>query len=89
MPDLKTIKGIIIIHQEETPGLGGRIAEADFLDRFETKKVFPRLTIQPPGKASGNNEVDGITGATLSCKAFEEILNREIEKYISVIKESR
>ena len=88
-PDLKTIKGITIIDQKETPGLGGRIAEADFLDRFETKEVFPRLIIQSPGKASGNNEVDGITGATFSCKAFEEILNSEIEKYVSVIKESK
>ncbi len=87
--DLKTIKGITIIHQEETPGLGGRIAEADFLDRFESKEVLPRLIIQPPGKASRNNEVDGITGATLSCKAFEEILNSEIKKYISVIEESK
>lgn len=89
MPDLKTIKGITIIHQEETPGLGGRIAEADFLDGFEAKQVFPRLMIQPPGKANKNNEVDGITGATLSCKAFEEMLNSEIEKYVSVIEENK
>jgi Na+-transporting NADH:ubiquinone oxidoreductase subunit C len=87
--DLKTIKGITIIRQEETPGLGGRIAEADFLNKFEAKTILPRLIIQSPGKASGNNEIDGITGATLSCKAFEEILNREIEKYVSIIKESR
>ena len=78
-----------IIRQEETPGLGGRIAESDFLGRFETKEVFPRLIIQSPGKASGNNEIDGITGATLSCKAFEEILNSEIKKYVSIIKENK
>jgi Na+-transporting NADH:ubiquinone oxidoreductase subunit C len=90
LADLKTIKGITIIHQEETPGLGGRIAEADFLDRFKTKQVFPRLTIiQPPDKATLNNEVDGITGATLSCKAFVEILNNEIEEYVSVVRENR
>lgn len=87
--DLKTIKGITIIHQEETPGLGGRIAEADFLDRFKAKEVFPRLRILSPGKASGRNEIDGITGATLTCKAFEEILNNEIAKYVSAIKESK
>ena len=88
-PDLKTIKGITIIHQEETPGLGGRIAEADFLDRFESKQVFPKLIIiQPPDKASLNNEVDGISGATLSCKALVEILNSEVKTYVSVIKET-
>jgi Na+-transporting NADH:ubiquinone oxidoreductase subunit C len=88
-PDLKTIKGITLIHQEETPGLGGRIAEAEFLDRFKAKTILPKLIIQPPGKASKDNEVDGITGATLSCKAFEEILNSEVEKYVSAIKENK
>ena len=44
LPDLETIKGIEIIHQEETPGLGGRIAEAEFLDRFQTKKLQPRYS---------------------------------------------
>ena len=88
-PDLKTIKGITIIHQEETPGLGGRIAEPEFLDRFKGKDVFPSLMIERSGKANKNNEVDGITGATLSGKAFERILNREIKKYVPVIKENR
>ena len=88
-PDLETIKGLTIVHQEETPGLGGRIAETQFLDRFKTKKVSPRLLIQSPGKASLDNELDWMTGATLSCKAFEEILNTEIKLYVSVIKENQ
>jgi Na+-transporting NADH:ubiquinone oxidoreductase subunit C len=87
--NLERIRGISIIHQEETPGLGGRIADADFLGRFQTKRISPGLIIQPAGKATGDNEIDGITGATLSCKAFEEILNSEIEKYITVIKENK
>ncbi len=87
-PDLEQIRGISIVHQVETPGLGGRIAEAVFLNRFESKKVAAGLIVQPPGKATADNEVDGITGATLSCKAFEEILNAEIKKYVSIIKES-
>ena len=87
-PDLKVIKGLSIIHQEETPGLGGRIAELDFLNRFTGKNVTGDLIIQPPGKASGDSEVDGITGATLSCKAFEGILNSEIKKYVFIIKEA-
>ena len=64
-PNLETIKGITLIHQEETPGLGGRIADAEFLDKFKAKTILPKLIIQPPGKASKDNEVDGITGATL------------------------
>ena len=87
-PDMETIKGVTIVSQKETPGLGGRIEEQQFLDRFRSKKIFPRLRITRPGKATGENEVDGLTGATLSCNAFEEILNSESRKYIPAIKES-
>lgn len=91
-PDLKTIKGITITHQEETPGLGGRIAERDYLDKFRSKKLVPELRILAPDKAgaqAADNEVDGITGATLSSKAFERILNTESQKYIYLIEGSR
>lgn len=84
--DLETIKGITIIHQEETPGLGGRIAEAEFLNRFRNKKLFPVFRIRRPGKASGVNEIDGISGATLSCMALEDMLNKEYKKYVPAIK---
>ncbi len=84
-PDLKTIKGVTIVSQKETPGLGGRIGEQEFLDRFRNRKIFPELRITGAGKAKGENEVDGLTGATLSCNAFEELLNSESHKYIKAI----
>ena len=87
-PDLETIKGITIVKQNETPGLGGRIADAEFLDQFKNKKVFPELRITGEGKASGENEINGMTGATMSCNALEELLNKETQKYIKAIKES-
>ena len=84
--DLDTIKGITIIHQEETPGLGGRIVEAQFLDRFKNKKLFPEFRIRPPGKARGINEIDGMSGATLSCMALEQMLNKESKRYVPAIR---
>lgn len=84
-PDLETIKGITLIHQEETPGLGGRIAEKEFLDKFKDKKIVPGIKILPPDKVSKVDEVDAITGATLTCNAFEEILNGQSKKYIPLI----
>lgn len=83
-PDLKTIKGITIIHQEETPGLGGRIAEKEFLNKFRNKKVFPELKILSPGKAKKENEVDGITGATMTIKSFEELINRNVREALDI-----
>ncbi len=85
-PDLETIKGITIIHQEETPGLGGRIAEKEYLSSFIDKKIIPKLEIVSPGKAIKENEVDGITGATMTSKAFEELINSQVQKHISNLK---
>ncbi|MBN2542686.1 FMN-binding protein [bacterium] len=87
-PDLETIKGITIVQQEETPGLGSRIGDKDYLDTFKGKKIIPDFKILPPGKASAENEVDGITGATLSCNAFSAILNNQFSKFVPLYKGS-
>jgi len=87
--NLQKIQGFSIIHQEETPGLGGRIAEPEFLARFKGINITEGLCVQSPGKAQADNELDGITGATLSCKALEEILNDEIKRYVAKIEDSK
>jgi len=84
--DLKTIKTIKILHQEETPGLGARIAEFSFLKQFRGKEFLPKLLFTPEGKASAKNEVDAITGATGSSKALEKLLNETLQKNISLLK---
>lgn len=85
--DLKTIRNLKIIHQEETPGLGGRIAEHDYLKQFKNKEVFPKLIFVPEGKSGNKNEVDAITGATGSSKALEKLINKNVQQYISVLRE--
>ncbi|MGB9595854.1 MAG: FMN-binding protein [Candidatus Poribacteria bacterium] len=77
-PDLYTIRNIKIIHQEETPGLGSRIADSEYLKYFKNKTIYPELVFMPVGKAKEDNEVDIITGATYSSKALERILNKAI-----------
>jgi len=85
--DLKTIRNIKITHQEETPGLGGRIAEKPYLKQFVGKSIFPKLIFMPEGHAAGANEVDAITGATGSSRAFEKLINGSAQKYLSALKE--
>lgn len=85
-PDLETIYGLKVVHQEETPGLGGRITEREFLNQFRNKKIIPKLLLLPPGKATKENEVDAITGATMTSKSFEDILNKNIQKYLLILK---
>ena len=81
----ESVKGIMIIDQEETPGLGSRITEKGFLDQFKEKKIEPSLVVVSGlSKASKDNEVDAISGATLTSKALETILNENIQKYKEV-----
>lgn len=84
-PGLKTIRTLKILHQEETPGLGARIAEKEFLGQFKNKECVPQLIFTPQGKAKANNEIDAITGATLTSKAFEKLLNETIRNNISAL----
>ncbi len=86
-PDLSTIKTIKILHQEETPGLGSRIAENSFLKQFRGKWFMPKLIFMPEGKAGANNEVDAITGATGSSKALERLLNGILQKNSGILRE--
>lgn len=67
--NLSTIQGLEIIHQEETPGLGGRITESDFKSQFKGKPVEPGVSF------------DGITGATMTSKAFKKIINENIKHF--------
>ncbi|TFG63709.1 MAG: FMN-binding protein [Spirochaetales bacterium] len=82
--DLKTIKGLTIIHQEETPGLGSRIAEKAHLDKFLNKEFAPALETVSEGKTEKNTQIDAISGATMSSKALVNILNAQYEEYRAV-----
>lgn len=84
--DLETIKDFKIISHTETPGLGARIVEPEFLAQFRGKKIKPHLVVVPYRKAVGENEVDAITGATETSKALEEIINRNAKIFLEKFK---
>ena len=69
--DFETIRGVRFYKQEETPGLGGEIGADWFQNQFVGKKLAsssgaPGFSVSKPGTASDQNEVDGITGATMT-----------------------
>ena len=71
---LDSLTGVEFVKQNETPGLGARITEDWFKDQFRGKK--PPLKMVPEGSASESNEVDAITGATITSKAVLGIINK-------------
>ena len=86
--DMTTILGITFHQQEETPGLGGEIASSWFCAQFVDKKIRdasgrPGLRIlRGRGNALSQNEVDGITGATMTCTKVEALLNEAIMRVV-------
>ena len=77
-PGLEKLVGMRVIAQAETPGLGGRIAELEFQERFRGVEIRPRLRVVRV--AAQPNEVDAITGATATVRALEKIINRGLEE---------
>ena len=70
-PDLITIRGVRFFKQEETPGLGGEIGATWFQEQFEGKRIVSPtgefgFGIVKPGGGANANQVDGITGATMT-----------------------
>lgn len=72
--DFLTIVAVRILEQEETPGLGARIGEEEFLVRF-VGQSFPNITILKDREPVANNEIEGLTGATTTTGRFQTLLN--------------
>ena len=89
--DLKTVRDITFYQQEETPGLGGEIASKEFTSRFRGVSVLnsrgePGLKIDGTGAVNAQNEVDAVSGATMSCEKVEDMLNNVLEHVLSEVK---
>lgn len=74
--DQKTLAGVSIVSQNETPGLGARIEEPWFTSQFVDKQGPFRLVEE--GTADSPEEMDAITGATRTSESFKNIMNRAI-----------
>ena len=84
--DKETIVGISFYEQEETPGLGGEISSQWFRRQFEGRTIRdiagkPGIRIRRDG-ATAPNEVDAITGATMTCEKVEAMLNVVIRRIV-------
>ncbi len=82
---MKTIRAISFYKHEETPGLGGEIGASWFQDQVKGKLIEdsdgnPGMRVQ--SGASESNEVDAITGATMTCDKVEDMLNITIANII-------
>ncbi len=76
-PGGKTITGLFILDQKETPGLGNRILEKVWQNQFVKKSSGRRLAVVKT-RAGKENEIDAISGATISSRSVTSIVNNTI-----------
>ena len=84
--DMRTIRGITFYEQEETPGLGGEIAESWFQDQFVGKSIVDQAgnpgIIISSSEGEAPNKVDAISGATMTCDKVQAMLNEAIKRIV-------
>lgn len=75
-PERRRVVGMQVLESRETPGLGDRIyKDPNFAANFRDLAVEPEIELVTGGGASEDNQVDGLTGATISSRAVVRILN--------------
>ena len=76
-PQVEKITGLYVLDQKETPGLGNKIVTDAWRGQFLAKSTGQALTAVK-GQAKAGNEIDAITGATISSKAVTDIINTAV-----------
>ncbi|UCF36411.1 MAG: FMN-binding protein [Acidobacteriota bacterium] len=85
-PENKRVTGMQVLESRETPGLGDKIIkDLNFLSNFENLAIEPEVVSVAAGSKKNENEVDSISGATISSKAIVKIINSGNSKYLSLI----
>ncbi len=79
-----TIHGVIVGSHGETPGLGAKATEEKFRGQYTGKTYSEPLTVvkNPP---SADNEVQAITGATITSRGVTDAVNTVAAYYTEVM----
>ncbi len=95
--DLNTVRGIAFDHKAETPGLGARIASDVIQGRYVGKEIYNEsgeLVSVTMVKGENNeglseHQVDGMSGATMTGKGVNAMLQQYLKCYQPFIKKEK
>lgn len=86
--DRNTVYGTFFSHASETPGLGANIADPPFQSQFKGKHIlndkseFASIAVMKTGKmAGGQDQVDAISGGTITSKGVEKMILDCLSQY--------
>ena len=83
--DFTEFTGMTVLDQVETPGLGAKIASPDFERQFNGLATKPPIEYVTGGATVDlPNEIQAITGATISSAAVVSIINKTVEEWLNL-----
>jgi len=83
MPADRKVVGMEVLESRETPGLGDKIyKDAVFVGNFSDLPIDPVIEVVKKGRRDSDNQVDAITGATISSRAVVRIINETNEIWL-------
>ncbi len=90
-PKTGKIIGMKVLDSRETPGLGDKIYKDQkwVRDNFSSLTPAPKVEVikgRKPGEPKAPNQIDAITGATISSRAVVNIINRAHQKWKKYLK---
>lgn len=88
MDSKSTIVDYTVLQQSETPGLGAEM-QTFFREAGTRHNVLGLSLVSPLVVSKDGGEVDGITAATISSRAFLDALNKAQEAYKKAIEEEK
>ncbi len=87
-PRKEIIIGFEVLESKETPGLGDKIMkDPAFKANFESLAVEPPIAVVKKGEKKSGNEIEAITGATISSKAVGRLLEKSMAEWRPLIGE--
>lgn len=82
--NMSKVLGLEVLEQVETPGLGTKVTEKPFTNQFIDIELNPEIISVKGAEPQSSNEVQAITGATISSNAIVRIINEGMKKLRSV-----
>jgi electron transport complex protein RnfG len=79
-PQARTITGMTVVEQSETPGLGSNIARDEWRGQFAGKAAGGEPLEVVKAAPSKPHHIHAVTAATISSKAAVSIVNNELAK---------
>lgn len=82
--EARTVTGLYVLDQKETPGLGARIAETAWRGQFVGQSTAKPLEVVKSAPAA-KGRIQAVTGATISSESVTGIVNAAVAHFRQVL----